>query len=122
MRCVTADEVEGFDDLTREFVEVPEWGQAVGLWVREMTIREYHTLIDRYGETGTKPGYMEELVAMCAVDENGRPIFDASNMDQMAMLSGKSHAAIMRIADAVNEINGLTATAQATIEGNSESP
>lgn len=111
------------EGLTRELVEVPEWGGAV--YVRELsgTQRDAFeasvmTLSDKPGEQ-PKPNLTNaraKLVALSAVDEEGKSLF---TLDDVAVLGRKSARALDRVVTVAQRLSGLSASDLEGILGNS---
>lgn len=109
MALLTKDEILAADDLPTEDVEVPEWGGTVR--VRTLTGAER----DRFEESITqvkggsvKTNYANlraRLVALCAVDEQGRRLFSDADA---AALGRKSAAALDRVFIAARRLNGMS--------------
>jgi hypothetical protein len=110
MALLSKDEIFSADDRRFEIVKVPEWGGEVR--VRSLTGRER----DEFESTtyNTKGGKVKEnfdnfrarLIAKCVVDEDGKLVF--TNRAEIAMLGNKSAAALQRIFNKCQELNGLT--------------
>lgn len=107
MALLSADEILAADDRRYEIVPVSEWGGEVR--VRSLTGRERDnfelSLSD--GKKGeTKENFRARLVALCAVDADGKPLF--TNKQQVIMLGNKSVSALQRVFDKCNEMNGFS--------------
>ena len=95
------------DDITKELVEVPEWGVTVE--VRSMTANERAKL----GETTSKNGDKTDVALMYALTviatvydpETGLPVF--TDQDKEAILS-KNGAIVERLASKALSSSGLT--------------
>lgn len=92
-------------DLVLEPVDVPEWGGRI--YVRVMSARER----DRYEmamaaqRTANAWNIRALMVACAACDEAGRPLFTLADVDA---LGAKSVAAVERVAEVVDRLNGLS--------------
>jgi hypothetical protein len=110
MALLNRDEILGKDDRTYEVVEVPEWGGPVRL--RSLTGRERDSFEatlqeQRGGKTKQNfDNFRARLVGMCAVDEEGKLLF--ANRADIVMLGNKSVAALQRLFNKCNEMNGLS--------------
>ena len=99
------------NDLPTETVDVPEWGGDVT--VRTMTGRERDEfeaeILKRPkaadGSIADLRGLKVHLVIRTVVDESGAPLFTDEDGEA---LNGKSAAALNRIADVAQRLNGLT--------------
>lgn len=99
-------------NFRRELVEVPEFGGRV--WVREFTVSE----CDRFGDLSARieaekdakrrdllvRNRMALVVAWCACDENGSPMF---NEDDIEAIGGSPYVAANRIAEAAIRLSGF---------------
>lgn len=119
MALLSKDDIFGADDLTYEDVEVPEWGGTVR--IRVMTGAERNrfeqSVITRRGKHTdlNLDAIREKLIALCVVDENGERIFDESDIPA---LGEKNAAALTRIFDACQRLNGLTEADVDELAGN----
>jgi hypothetical protein len=107
MALLSADEILAADDRRYEIVPVPEWNGEVR--VRSLTGRERDNfeLSLQDGKKGnTKENFRARLVALCAVDADGKPIF--TNKQQVVLLGNKSVSALQRVFDKCNEMNGFS--------------
>lgn len=100
------DKIFSADDITKELMEVPEWGVTVE--IRAMTAAERATL----GESAmvgdkTNVGLMYALTVIASVydPETGEPVFTSN--DKEAILS-KSGTVIERLATKALGASGLT--------------
>ena len=97
------------DDLRYEDLQIPEWG---GAWVRvrSMSASERDRFeagtIQRNGKSVTTnlDHIRARLCIMCLVDENGEHLFDDGDTFP---LGGKSAAALDRIFQVAQRLNGL---------------
>lgn len=111
-KALSAAEILAADDLKREWVDVPEWGG--GVYVRSMP----GLALDRYELAQLSRRKVEkdgsakfnldnvraELVALCACDEKGEPLF---TLEQVEALGKKSGSALGRVATVAQRLNGL---------------
>lgn len=101
-------------DLKSEAVDVPEWGGSV--LVRTMTGADrdaFETSMITVAADGTRSPDMTnlraKLVALTLVDEANNRLFDVADIPRLAL---KSAAALERVFEAAQRINGLGAVAQ----------
>jgi hypothetical protein len=102
---LTAAEILGADDLPSEDVAVPEWGGSVR--VRTMTGAErdaFELAITTARSAGRVGDVRARLVAMAAVDADGKLLFTAADV---AKLSKKSSRALDRVFAVASRLNGL---------------
>lgn len=120
MALLSKDQIFGADDLKTVDVSVPEWGGDVR--VRTLTGAER----DQYEADSirTSKGKREvnlsnlraRLVAMCAVDEAGQPLFERGDV---LKLGQKSAAALERVFEAAATLNGMSDEDVEELAGNS---
>lgn len=94
----------------RQFVEVdvPEWGGAVRLGsISAYQAQLYAEQADKLRDGTAGLSVLAFLVAACAVDEAGGPIFTQADVEA---LGRKSPAVLGRLAEASNKLNGLDKT------------
>lgn len=107
----------GADDLTRERVDVPEWGGEV--YVAMLTGRDRDAFeAGCQNDDGSKNwvNVRARLAVRCIVDEQGQRIF--SDADAEA-LGRKSAAALARVFDVAARLNHLTEKDLEDLEKNS---
>lgn len=125
MALLGRDQILKADDVETRDVECPEWGGTVR--VRPLTAAQRSRIESIMLEVNqTKRGYERvgqvalKCVAWCTVGEDGKPIFEESDVKE---LGGKNSAPILRIRDAVFELSGLHKTAvEEEVEDFSETP
>jgi hypothetical protein len=105
---LSRDDILKKDDLPTEEVHVPEWGGTV--LVRGMTGRERDEfeasmaqqrggqLVQNWANTRAK------IVIRCTVDEDGKRLFDAADID---VLGEKSGAALDRVFEVATRLSGM---------------
>jgi hypothetical protein len=109
MALLNRDQILDYDDLKTVDVEVPEWGGTVRL--RMLTAKERDAFEASTVETrGNKmkqnlANIRARLVSLCIVDESGKRVFESGDV---ARLGEKSAAALQRLFNKCNELNGLT--------------
>ena len=110
MGLLSRDDILNADDSRTKDVPVPEWGGTVR--VRSLSGKERD---DFEASLQTRRGgkvkenisnFRARLVALCVVNENGERLF-AGQGDVMA-LGNKSVAALQRVFNACNELNGFS--------------
>lgn len=101
------------DDLPRERVDVPEWGEGAYVYVRPLTATERDSwemyaveMRGRWKSESVFPGLRASLIVRCAVDDDGNRIFLDTDVDQLGDKSGK---ALDRIWEVATRLNGMTA-------------
>lgn len=109
------------DDMRRETVAVPEWGGEVVIRTLSGTERDAfdHDVWER-DEDGVPTrmrNYRARLCALCIVDEFGNRLF--SDLDAVELGQKKSAAALNRIFEAAQRLNGMGRAAEADAEKNS---
>jgi len=111
-------DILGADDLKFVVVSVPEWNGEVK--VKSMTGKERDsfesTLKKVDGEISTE-NIRARLCAACIVDEDGNCIFEREDIE---LLGEKSAAALDRVFEVAQRLNGLTAADVKELEKNSE--
>lgn len=120
MGLLTKDQIWAAGDLITKDVPVPEWGGEVRL--RSLTGAER----DQYEADSIKTvkGKREHnlsnlrarLIAMCAVDENGQPLFTRGDV---LRLGQKSAIALERLFDEATKLNGMSDEDVEELAGNS---
>jgi hypothetical protein len=98
-------------DLRRELVAVPEWGGEV--YIRVMTSAEKDKLDEANNLDGKLrwEGYRARLLAATICDGDGKLLFGLAEASE---LMGKSAAAVDRLLDVAQRLNGVT---KADVEG-----
>lgn len=95
-------------DITTEDVEVPEWGGVVrvrGLTASQRDEFEGNSLQGKGKNTSVNFVNMRaRLVALCIVDEQGRPLFSERDIHD---LGAKSAGAMDRLFDAATRLSGI---------------
>jgi hypothetical protein len=120
---LTRDDILKTDDLKREIIAVPEWGGEVCVRVMTGSERdqwEWAALAAKDNATKKGVAFSIEnmratLSAICICDETGKRIF--TNADILE-LGKKSAAALDRVFQAAQRVNGLTAAAVEELEKN----
>lgn len=110
--ALTRDAILATDDRKLERVEVPEWGGHVyvrSLSGRERDAFEAETMKTRKGQKnqdGNFENFRARFVALCMVDENGEQLF--KTRQEVSMLGSKSVAALQRVFNKAQELNGMS--------------
>lgn len=116
---LTRDSILQADDLPKESVEVPEWGDGV-LWVRTMSGTERDAFEQSMVNKKNKPN-MDNVRARFAVlticDEAGERLFQAADAEA---LGKKSAAALDRIFAVAQRLNGFSDQDQKDLSNNLE--
>ena len=106
---LTKSQVLEAQDLPTVSVPVPQWGGDVLL--RTLTGAEREELekrIERFkrgsGVSG-KDSVRAVAIVMCAVDDNGQPLFEEKDAEALAKKSG---AALDRLFDEILDLNGMS--------------
>lgn len=111
MTLLSRDAIFEADDRPTEDVEVPEWGGSVRL--RCLSGRErdkFEASMVKMKKGGKQEDNFENLrarlVALCIVDENNVRLFQSSG--DVIKLGEKSAAALSRVFEAAQKLNGMT--------------
>lgn len=109
-KALTAEEIFGADDSNRTRVDIPEWEGCVYV----QSLSGTHRDIFHKKQENNEPvrGW---LVCVCAVNEDGKPIF---TQQQYMQVGAKNGVAIDRIVNAVLAISGMTDEAVEELAGN----
>lgn len=103
---LSRDDVLKAEDLTTEEVEVPEWGGSV--LVRGMTGRERDefesSAMDQRSGRVNYANTRAKIAIRCVVDDDGKRLFDAADID---VLGEKSGAALDRVFAVAARLSGL---------------
>ena len=118
---LTKDQILEANDLKTQSVEVPEWGGSVLVRTMSGTDRDaFEASMITLSPDGTRKPNMTnmraKLVALTVVDDAANRLFDASDVDRLAL---KSASALERVFEAAQRINGLGVDAQDDIAKNS---
>ena len=110
MALLSKDDIFAVNDRKTEIVSVPEWGGEV--MVRTLSGRERDEF--EASTVKTNKGKQEQnydnfrarFVALCVVDESGKRLFNSRA--EIQMLGNKSVAALQRVFNKAQELNGMT--------------
>lgn len=109
MTLLSKDAILGADDRQYETVAVPEWGGEVRLRSLSGSERDEYenSLVHQVGnkQVTNARNARAKLVALCAVDAAGVPLFEPRDVIK---LGSKSSAALQRLFDAACRMNGFT--------------
>ena len=103
---LSRDDVLKADDLVTEEVDVPEWGGTVlvrGMTGRERDEFELSVMDQRSGRANLANG-RAKIVIRCTVDDDGKRLFDAADVD---VLGAKSAAALDRVFAVASRLSAL---------------
>lgn len=110
MTTLTKEQILAVNDQKIEKLQVPEWGEGAEVNIRTLSAAERDkfeaSLVEyRGGQAIPKiDAYRARLCALAICDENGKRLFDDS---EIAALAKKSGIALDRIATAASSLNGL---------------
>lgn len=118
---LSKEQILAASDLKTASVDVPEWGGEVMVRMMSGTDRdEWEASLVTVAEDGTRKPNMTnlrvKLVALTLVGEDGQRMF---SVDEIGHLAGKSAAALNRVFEAAQKLNGLGANAEADAVKNS---
>lgn len=112
---LTKDQILEANDLQSVAVEVPEWGGTV--YVRSMTGADRDafesSMVTVHPDGSRTPdlrNLRSKLVALTLVDEEGNRLFEVADIARLAL---KSSAALERVFEAAQRLNGLGTKAEA---------
>src|SRR5687767_3080486 len=104
----------------REPVPMPEWGEGVVVYVREMSARERDdyeaSQLERSKKGKGLVNFRARLVAMTAQDEGGKRIFGDEDVDDLGKIPARD---IRKLFDVATKLNALTAEDETDLEKNS---
>ena len=107
MALLNRNQILEVKDIKTEIVEVPEWGGSVLVKLLTGTERDQFeaSVIDDKGKF-KKDNVRAKLVLKCAVDEEGKPLFQAADLEA---IGAKSAAALDRIFSVAQKLNRMGA-------------
>ncbi len=112
--ALSKDQILEADDLQNQEVDVPEWGGSV--YVRSMTGADrdaFEASMVTVNPDGSRTPDMRnlraKLVALTLVDEAGNRLFEVADIPRLAL---KSAAALERVFEAAQRLNGLGVKAE----------
>lgn len=101
-RVFGREEIRGAQ-LKTDYVDIPEWGEGVCVKVRELNSEESILCKQLDG-----PKQNAVVAAMLMINEDGTPIYDPNNPDDVATLARKGANVIGRICMAGIRLSGKT--------------
>lgn len=122
---LSRDAILGIDDHSYRDVDVPEWGGT--LRIRTLSGEEHEQFVQDLGllDEGKASGAAilgrqarARLIYLAAVDAQGHRLF--SHEDDIARLQGKNTDVLMRVCQAIMDLNGMGAEAAEALQGESE--
>ena len=103
---LTREQILAADDLGFEVVPVPEWGGSVRIRALSGVERDrFEAEISGNGKKLRLDNVRAKLVATCAVDADGQPLFAKADL---GALGRKSAAGLNRVFEACQQLSGLT--------------
>lgn len=121
IRILGREDILGAPDLANQLVDVPEWGGSVYVRTIRGSERDQYeqSLTERKGKTVevNMRNARAKLVALAAVDSEGKRIF--SNSD-IALLGEKSAVALDRVYGVASKLAGLSEKDVEELVGNSD--
>ena len=101
-------------DLAHEDVPVPEWGGTVRIKTMTGAARDaFEASLVQEGGKRDFTNLRARLLAHAIVGEDDQPVFSAADVDALGQ---KSAAALDRLYDVAQRLNGIGTTAQADAE------
>ena len=126
MKILTASEILAQTDQRIEPLEIPEWGEGVGVCVRPMTSAERDAwensnLIDGPDgkTTNNLLNYRARLAALVVCDEAGKPLFTPAHAEELGI---RNAAAMERIFILAQRLSHITAEDLETLKKKSAAP
>jgi hypothetical protein len=109
MAFLTRQQILEADDTKYETVECPEWGGDVRLRSISGSKRDQYeqSLVEQRGNSRQMNlrNARAKLIILCAVDEDGRPLFTSEDLRQ---LGSKNAAPLDRLFDAARKLTGMS--------------
>lgn len=104
MAILSKAQISDADDIKTETVSVPEWGGEVLISVMSgKALSEFQSLLDD-PEKQKDGGLLAQAVALCLVDEKGKPLFSKA---EAYMLGKKNGAVLFRLFKKITELNKI---------------
>ena len=104
---LSREDILGADDLARELVACPEWGDSV--WVQELNGLQRGEFGSAFMTRDDEPPDMSRvhavLGALSMVDDDGNPLFSATDVEALGKKSG---TALERITKVAMRLSGLS--------------
>ena len=122
MTYLSREDILKADDLETRDVEVPEWGGTVRVRGLTGTDRDAYdaSRMEQLPDGTFVPALANsraKLVSRCVVGEDGEPLFNELDVGRLGQ---KSAVALIRVFEVAAELSGLSAEAEAQLEGNSD--
>lgn len=111
VRVLSLDEIEQSTHLAEKIVPVPEWGEGVGIKLRQLTKRQHTDVKVRASVRGVVD---EDLATLHGIIES--MVEPKLTHDQTGVVNDWPSSVVERIESAMLELNGLTAEALAAME------
>ncbi|MFH8405578.1 hypothetical protein ACH4FX_12495 [Streptomyces sp. NPDC018019] len=109
MSYLSRDDILKADDLKTEDVPVPEWGGTVRLKMLTGTERDAFeaSMVETRGgkQKQNMTNFRARMIALCVIDGEGAKLFNAADVK---LLGAKSSAALGRVFDKCQEMNGFS--------------
>lgn len=110
--CLTKNQIFDIEvKLEKEWVSIPEWGENKGIYIKTMSGLErddyQRSLFQKSSDGSLVPDSTNstaKLVAACAINENGKLLFDFSDIKP---LGNRSSLILERLAVVARERNGM---------------
>ena len=121
LRVLSREDMLRPRERTREFVPIPEWGgDGAGVYVYVMTGTERDAyevgVVSAGGDTATRMKNMRaRLLIHCVMDEAGRPIFTADDVDQ---LGAQEFPILDRLVTVAQRLNRMSPAEMEKTKGN----
>jgi len=122
MPYLNREDILKAEDIPTRDVDVPEWGGTVRVRGLTGADRDLYqaSMMTRMPNGDMAPEFgniTAKLVARAIVDEDGVPLFNELDIGRLGQ---KSAAALARVNTVAAELSGITETAKAEAEGNSD--
>jgi hypothetical protein len=112
-RMLSKDQILGARDFETKEIDVPEWGGTVT--IRELSSKDRDNFEAELHMTDDLRNLRARLVVKAIIDENGERMFADSDAEA---LGNKSSSVLIRIFDAVRDMNGMDDEALEEAQGN----
>lgn len=122
MKILSKDEILAADDLKREAVAVPEWGEDAGVYVSTVTADARDELEAAMFAPGVAPAdrlkrFRARIASLTIVDAAGARLFSEAEVEQLGRKSARALQRVVRVAE---RLNGFSASEVEEIAKNSE--
>ena len=108
---LSRDQILNAQDIKTEEVDVPEWGGTVTVKAMDGLERDRFEMSIRDGTENVR----SKMAVMTIVDESGKPMFTAGDLDALGRKSG---SALGRVFDVASRLAGFTKDEQEKLEKN----